>query len=664
MTIRKQSTLPKILCGPMLRKTTKKSVNIWIALSEERKDIKVNIYTKSTAKDPLESKLAGGRTPVQMGKHLFLYLLRVSLSGSTEFAHDTPYFYDVLIGDDNLEDLGLVGGKDPITYGQQQRPSFFIPENHREIIQASCRKPHASIKAGKATVDMMRQADAILGENISNLSKRPSQLFLTGDQIYADDVALPAGIACSVLGKVLMGYSEILPAKTTNGRPIDPYKRKLSSRDSLLKRQGFTSSEKDNHLLTFGEFAAMYIFTFGGMNFGSFIPDYDEIKDKIESDPIEIAGVDLTSFLSGLIDPKEVDRDEYDDLTKVLKNFSKYSAATRRLMANVPTYMIFDDHDVTDDWNLTEDTHCRLTSKNMSRRIVTNALAAYWGFQSWGNAPDQFYSKSLSDLFRKFYASQDDQVIDGLEKMLVEDTYWGYVVEGSPCAIVLDTRTKREFHEDHRLSLISKAQLETWQGWKQADKCVSNDEDSNTLVLVSPTPVFGFKAIEVAQLAAGKDSAKRAAFVDREPWIANKDSIDILRDRIASLDGIDKVVILSGDVHYAYHRYEREYRAGRFIEYYQLTSSAACNMPVGGRMTRKALKAVGKSPLFDRYTSPYLEPLRSEPFITADTNVGKVTLDNSGPVRSVLYCADKTFKGYRLDFDLRDKKERESTGKP
>jgi len=59
----------------------------------------------------------------------------------------------------------------------------------------------------------------------------------------------------------------------------------------------------------------------------------------------------------------------------------------RRALANVPTYMIFDDHDVTDDWNLTARWRDRVRASPAGRRIVANALAAYWAFQGWGNDP-------------------------------------------------------------------------------------------------------------------------------------------------------------------------------------------------------------------------------------------------------------------------------------
>src|SRR5947207_314344 len=64
--------------------------------------------------------------------------------------------------------------------------------------------------------------------------------------------------------------------------------------------------------------------------------------------------------------------------------------AVRRVLANVPAYMIFDDHDVTDDWNLTARWRDRVHASPAGRRIIANALAAYWAFQGWGNDPCRF----------------------------------------------------------------------------------------------------------------------------------------------------------------------------------------------------------------------------------------------------------------------------------
>ena len=58
-------------------------------------------------------------------------------------------------------------------------------------------------------------------------------------------------------------------------------------------------------------------------------------------------------------------------------------------MAHVPSLMIFDDHDVTDDWNLTADWERCAYGHPFSKRIIGNALVAYLLCQGWGNAPDK-----------------------------------------------------------------------------------------------------------------------------------------------------------------------------------------------------------------------------------------------------------------------------------
>ena len=73
--------------------------------------------------------------------------------------------------------------------------------------------------------------------------------------------------------------------------------------------------------------------------------------------------------------------------------------AVRRLLANVPTLMIFDDHEITDDWNLnlewirrTQDpakavpTEAKVPTA-LARAVLRNGLVAYAIFQAWGNTP-------------------------------------------------------------------------------------------------------------------------------------------------------------------------------------------------------------------------------------------------------------------------------------
>jgi hypothetical protein len=70
--------------------------------------------------------------------------------------------------------------------------------------------------------------------------------------------------------------------------------------------------------------------------------------------------------------------------------FSIMVAQVRRALVNIPTYMICDDHEVTDDWNETRNFCSGVYGSPLGRRVVQNGLVAYALCQAWGNTPEQF----------------------------------------------------------------------------------------------------------------------------------------------------------------------------------------------------------------------------------------------------------------------------------
>ena len=57
-----------------------------------------------------------------------------------------------------------------------------------------------------------------------------------------------------------------------------------------------------------------------------------------------------------------------------------------RLLANVPTYMIADDHEVTDDWNITGGWVDDADADDAWHAVVIHGMMANWVYQAWGNA--------------------------------------------------------------------------------------------------------------------------------------------------------------------------------------------------------------------------------------------------------------------------------------
>ena len=98
-------------------------------------------------------------------------------------------------------------------------------------------------------------------------------------------------------------------------------------------------------------------------------------------------------------DDIEEELDEhYDDWVTYLKALRDGLPMVRRALANVPTYMIVDDHDVTDDWNLTALWKDRVYSTDLGRTIIRNGLVSYAMFQAWGNDPAAFESGPNKEL--------------------------------------------------------------------------------------------------------------------------------------------------------------------------------------------------------------------------------------------------------------------------
>jgi hypothetical protein len=47
--------------------------------------------------------------------------------------------------------------------------------------------------------------------------------------------------------------------------------------------------------------------------------------------------------------------------------------------------MMFDDHDITDDWNITSGWLAHALQDRKWAAAITDRLIAYWMYQGWGN---------------------------------------------------------------------------------------------------------------------------------------------------------------------------------------------------------------------------------------------------------------------------------------
>ncbi len=387
--------MPLVLAGPILRQVTPNAVTVWFALRKPAK-VSLRVFENGSPGDPL---MAAGTAPssdpattTPIGKNL--HIVAATVRTDTPLVPGKIYCYDATIvttdasaSTQNLaQATTATGGTAPVlAYASLDFPSFALPPqdlNSLRLVHGSCRKPHGGTlkNTQNPTPDQLATLDGLIGSSASDATARPHQLLLTGDQIYADDCDDELLVSLTDAADVLLSWSgtgEILPTNdptTSSASAIG-----ASGRIAVVTSAGFTGDDRRSHLLSLGEFFAMYLFVWSDVLWGETMT-YEEFESNIYV--LAASHPDWTA-------PATV-QSEYDDRQAAVQTFRKTLPSVRRALANIPTYMILDDHEVTDDFNMTRNFVDAVYARDLGVRIVQNALTAYAVCQVWGNVPEQF----------------------------------------------------------------------------------------------------------------------------------------------------------------------------------------------------------------------------------------------------------------------------------
>ncbi len=618
-----------IICGPVVRHANRSELNLWLALDQPPEHLTLTTYATDNKQQTITTSCE--TTVIKAGERCYFCLVHtpLPLDKAPEHQSLTEVFYELELDGQPFGDSDLLK---TLCLGNDKLPGVYLPREHRHFLQASCRRPHSPCQ--NKGPDQLARAASVLQDNLRQ-DTRPSQLFLTGDQIYADDVS---PLLLDYLRKLqtALGMEDDLP-NIPCGNDLHRLS-KLDDRHWVTRSpSGFSSSAKKSHLLTLQEYLCMYLFAFSGAGreYGLTFADHDALKPRLAQQPANTR--DGRNPPTQYVYTESQHKEDLDNLSR----FAAFARSDiRKLLANIPTYMIFDDHEVTDDWNISKKNARQLSSSAVGRYVLSNALVAYFICQHWGNQPSQVVNE-VADiralLDRKCPAGSPDY--DWLLSR-----YWGYELAQVPPVAVLDTRTHREFSKrgKHSLGLMSDDQIE------QLGQRLSALPNCQTLIVVSPTPTYGFSHIEYLQLKF--PTFKRT--LDREPWSADPASLTALESTCCQVPGVQHVVIFSGDVHYGFAR-RRETPEG--VVLWQICSSACNNVPLGESIGLKMINKLGE--MLGRDKERYLKPEDSSFFLTSDRNIGTLALDDAGlPHEAVLLCAGDG-KTYRKHYDLKHVKE-------
>jgi hypothetical protein len=545
-------SLPAVLAGPLLRRLEPGRLVLWLVGS---RPLTLTLNLRVPGEDAAREFLLDDRhcQVVAVGRCAFIHLIDLSLDETLPC--DVAIAYDLLLD----AQQGIADWAPHLLYADRQRPDFVVRSTVEQLLHGSCRKPHHVADDGLLCADRLLAAHP-------DAEHRPAVLLMSGDQIYADDVAAPMLRAIHKLIERLGLFHEHLDGAVVDDsvglyeHSASYYQRAdllpaLDSNETLrerffggVRKPIFTSSTADNHLVTLAEVIAMYLLVWSPT-------------------PWTLITLDRPTLAAD----KQA---RYDQEQHCIDAFAQGLGEVARVFAHLSCLMIFDDHDVTDDWNLSAKWEETAYGHPFSKRIIGNALMAYLLCQGWGNNPDAFGEQlqQLQTLTGQALQSDgylrsapQDRLIDDLLKF----QQWHYVLPTTPALVVLDTRTRRWRSERN---LHQPSGLMDWEALSELQHELLGHRAA---IIVSPAPVFGVKLIEAVQRIFS--GCGFPLLVDAENWMAHRGAAQVILNIFRHSRTPGNYVILSGDVHYSfvYEVLIRHRRGDPHI--WQITSSGLKN---------------------------------------------------------------------------------------
>jgi hypothetical protein len=293
------------------------------------------------------------------------------------------------------------------------------------------------------------------------------------------------------------------------------------------------------------------------------------LGDQVYADETSQQMRDFISSRRDLDEPPGPELRDYEEYAHLY--FLAWSdPVTRWLLSTLPTVMIFDDHDIRDDWNTSEAWRRDMEATTWWRDRIVGGLASYWVYQHLGNMSpeervnDPLWSRVLSGsgTTREVDLTHElDALADRADREPSSYT-WSYSRQIGGCRlVVVDSRAARVL-EGGRRQLLDNQEM-AWLDQKVRGDCEH--------LLIAPSLPFllaeGLHYFEAwnEAVASGAWGARGRRFGERirraadlEQWPAFQvDFHRVLKMVTEVADGRRgtapaTVTFLSGDVHHSY----------------------------------------------------------------------------------------------------------------
>jgi PhoD-like phosphatase len=286
------------------------------------------------------------------------------------------------------------------------------------------------------------------------------------------------------------------------------------------------------------------------------------IGDQVYADEV---GPATRQFIEQRRDPSKPPGYQVADFTEYcfLYHEAWTEPSVRWLLSVIPSAMIFDDHDVHDDWNISSAWLREYQAKPWWQARMQGAYASYWIYQHLGNLSPAELAKD--EVWRQVRQGGDATPVlrDFAARTLEQpgDSHWSFQrTFGNVRVVVIDSRGARVL--DGERLMISEAE------WRWVTESVSGDWDhlvlATSLPLLLPRGIHDLEAWNEAvsggawgrRLARLGERMRQAA--DLEHWAAfGRSFADFERLLSGLASGAHgrppaSVTVISGDIHHSY----------------------------------------------------------------------------------------------------------------
>ncbi len=279
----------------------------------------------------------------------------------------------------------------------------------------------------------------------------------------------------------------------------------------------------------------------------------------------------VREFIAGRRDPKVDPRWEVADFEEYTRLYleSWTEPSIRWILSTLPTSMIFDDHDIRDDWNTSHSWRVEMKATDWWEERIVGGLMSYWIYQHLGNlAPADL---AANETYRAVRAAPDGELIlrpfavhADAEADGAKGTLWSYRRDlGGVRLIVIDSRCGRILADGAR-SMVSEAEF-SWIERQVEDGGYDHLVVATSLPWLLPRALHEVESWDEVLTAPGRprlvarfgEWLRRSA--DLEHWAAFRASFDRLTRLFGRIGRGEHgatppatICVLSGDVHHAY----------------------------------------------------------------------------------------------------------------